>query len=117
VLNQFLISFMARTPQASVRFDPQKLELIKTREGLTTFQKVVDYLVDAYWWQNKLNPTNKNGQPATEYQAFEGQIKDASEVQVLELIKWSVIKSKSLSQFDKRILMETISEKIKAVTK
>lgn len=102
---------MARTPQASVRFDPKKLELIKTREGLTTFQKVVDYLVDSYWWQHKLNPSTKNG-PVTEYEAFEEQIKDANEVPALELVKWAVLKSESLNSIDKRVLMASITEKI-----
>jgi len=104
-------SFMGRSPQTSIRFDKNKLELIKTRENLPTVQKVVDYLVDAYWWQNKLNPATRNG-PRTEYEAFEDQIKDANEVPPLELIKWAVIKTESLSQMDKKVLMAQIAEKI-----
>lgn len=103
---------MSRTPQTSIRFNPEKLNLIKARENLETAQKVVDYLVDAYWWQNKLNPASKTGQPATEFQFFEIQVKEADEVPVLELLKWNVLKNKSLSQIDKRILMEAIAEKI-----
>ena len=103
---------MGRTPQTSIRFDPAKLELIKTRENLPTVQKVVDYLVDAYWWQHKLNPATKNG-PRTEYEAFEEQIKDANEVPALELVKWAVLRSESLNAIDKKLLMATIAEKIK----
>jgi hypothetical protein len=103
---------MARTPQTSIRFDQTKLDLIKAREGLPTVQKVVDYLVDAYWWEYKLNPRPKNGGPATEFEAFDKQIKDADEVPQLELIKWSVIKSKSLNSVDRQLLMETIKEKL-----
>lgn len=107
---------MARSPQTSIRFDSAKLELIKKREGLPTVQKVVDYLVDAYWWQHKLNPASKNG-PVTEYEAFEGQIKDAEEVPSLELIKWAVLKSNSLNNMDKRVLMEGTTEKINKLKK
>lgn len=103
---------MGRSPQTSIRFDKAKLDLIKAREGLPTVQRVVDYLVDAYWWQHKLNPASKNG-PTTEYEAFEGQIKEAEEVEVLELVKWAVIKSKSLNEIDKKVLMGTIKDKIK----
>src|SRR6185295_11929064 len=103
---------MARSPQTSIRFDKEKLDLIKARESLPTVQKVVDYLVDAYWWQHKLNPVTKTGQPTTEYQAFEIQIKDADEVPPLELVKWAVLKSSSLNAIDKRVLMESATEKI-----
>lgn len=102
---------MGRTPQTSIRFDPAKLDLIKKREGLQTVQKVVDYLVDAYWWQHKLNPASKNG-PTTEYEAFEEQIKGADAVEIVELVKWHILRSKSLSNMDKRVLMETAGEKI-----
>lgn len=102
---------MARTPQTSIRFDKAKFELIKTREGLPTVQKVVDYLVDAYWWTHKLNPATKNG-PTTEYEAFEGQIKDANENKALELVKWAVLRSESLTGMEKKVLMASITEKI-----
>lgn len=103
---------MGRSPQTSIRFDPEKLKLIQAREKLPTVQKVVDYLVDAYWWQHKLNPKTKNG-PTTEYEDFESQIKDAKEVPTLELIKWAVIQIESLNQIDKKVLMAMIAEKIK----
>lgn len=104
---------MGRSPQTSIRFDPAKLDLIKAREKLPTVQKVVDYLVDAYWWHYKLNPATKNGKPMTEYEAFEDQIKEAIETPELELLKWAVIKSQSLNSIDKKVLMESISAKLK----
>lgn len=103
---------MAIKPQTSVRYNPDKLNLIKTRESLETVQQVVDYLVDAYWWEHKLNPKTKDGAPATEFQAFEEQIKEANEVPVLELIKWNLVKGTTLDAMEKRILMTTIGEKI-----
>src|SRR5580698_9694861 len=45
---------MGKTKQASARFDPEKLELVKRREKLQNPQKVVDFLMDAYYWQNML---------------------------------------------------------------
>jgi hypothetical protein len=104
---------MAIKPQTSVRYNPDKLNLIKTRESLETVQQVVDYLVDAYWWQHKLNPRTKDGAPATEFQAFEEQIKEANEVPALELVKWAVIKSASLDQMEKKVLMTSAGEKIR----
>jgi hypothetical protein len=103
---------MGRTKPVSVRFDPEKLNLVQLRESLTSPQKVVDYLVDAYYWQYKLNPASKNGQPTTEFEAFETQIRDADQVEILELVKWAVIRSKSLNSVDRQLLMETIKEKI-----
>lgn len=102
---------MGRTNPVSVRFDPEKLNLVIQREGLKSPQKAVDYLFDVYYWQHKLNPATKNG-PTTEYEAFEEQIKDADDVPTLELVKWAVIKSTSLNQMDKKLLMTLISDKI-----
>jgi len=101
-----------RTSPVSIRFDPEKLALIKLRENIDSPQRVIDYLVDAYYWQHKLNPAPKNGQPTTEFEALERQIKDAEEVPMLELIKWTIIKSKSLKSIDSQLLMEMIKEKI-----
>jgi hypothetical protein len=43
-----------RSKQTSIRFDPEKLELIKKREKIGTEQRVVDFLMDAYYWRYKL---------------------------------------------------------------
>lgn len=102
---------MGRSKPTSIRFDPEKLKLVTARENLESPQKAVDYLFDAYYWQHKLNPATKNG-PTTEYEAFERQIGEANEVPALELIKWAVIKTESLNQMDKKVLMASISEKI-----
>lgn len=107
---------MGRTKPVSIRFDPEKLTLVKQRESLASAQKAVDLLMDVYYWQHKLNPATKNG-PTTEYESFEGQIKDADELPPLELIKWAVIKTQSLSQMDKKVLMATIAEKVSKLNK
>lgn len=102
---------MGRTKPVSVRFDPEKLNLVIKSESLESPQKAVDYLFDVYYWQHKLNPVTKNG-PTTEYEAFEGQIKDANEVPALELVKWAVLRSESLTGMEKKVLMASVSDKI-----
>lgn len=51
---------MAKTTPTSIRFDSDKLEFVKNKEGLKTPQKVVDFFLDAYWWQNKLQESPKS---------------------------------------------------------
>jgi len=104
---------MGRSPQTSIRFDSEKLELIKTREGLETVQKVVDYLVDAYWWEYKLRPRTKSGEPMTEFETLERQVQDADDIAPLEFVKWAAIKSKSLNAVDKQLLLSLAGDKIK----
>lgn len=65
---------MARSPQTSVRFDPEKLELIKKQENLTTPQKVVDFLIDQYWWKWRLNATSKELDKSTEIDGKNGEL-------------------------------------------
>jgi len=108
---------MGRTPPYSIRFDPEKLDLVKLRENIKSPQKVVDYLLDAYYWQYKLNPASKNGKPTTEYENFEAQIKDADQVEILELVKWAVIRSKTLNSIDSKLLLEIIKDKINNLKK
>jgi hypothetical protein len=81
---------MGRTKPASIRFDPEKLELIKRKEKLTSAQKVVDFLLDAYWWNQKLvlAPAMKEvaqslpyvaaDQPKIAFEAYEQKIKLAT---------------------------------------
>jgi hypothetical protein len=45
---------MAKTNPIGVRFDTDKLDFIKGREKLTSNQQVVDYLLNKYWWDNKV---------------------------------------------------------------
>lgn len=87
---------MGKTKQASVRFDPEKLELVKRREKLQTPQKVVDFLMDAYYWQNKLviapqlqalgqNLSYVTPQvPKTPFEEYEKEIREAGSADELE---------------------------------
>lgn len=53
-----------KTKPTGIRFDIEKLELVKHREKLNTNQKVVDFLLNRYWWEYKLPvPTHKEVPP------------------------------------------------------
>lgn len=88
---------MGRSLPSSIRFDPEKLELVKRKERLTTPQKVVDFLMDAYYWQNKLVAAQAMNAaqnlpyvtPADErspYEAFAWKIQHANSLPELEQI-------------------------------
>lgn len=53
-----------KTKPIGVRFDPEKLDFIKSQEKVKTNQQVVDFLVNKYWWENKVpTPTHKESPP------------------------------------------------------
>lgn len=55
---------MARTKPIGVRFDPEKLNFIKSKEKLESNQQVVDLLINKYWWEHKMPvPTHKESPP------------------------------------------------------
>lgn len=60
----YVCATMSRTKPVGVRFDPEKLEFIKTRERLKSNQQVVDLLVNKYWWEFKVpSATHKESPP------------------------------------------------------
>lgn len=44
---------MAKTNPTSIRFDSEKFDFVKESEKLQTAQKVVDFLLDKYWWDKR----------------------------------------------------------------
>ena len=53
-----------KSKPTGVRFDLEKSEFVKKREKLNTFQKVVDFLLNKYWWENRMPvPTHKEAPP------------------------------------------------------
>lgn len=55
---------MNKTKPIGVRFDPDKLNFIKEREKLKSYQQVVDFLLNTYWWQHKMPvATHKEAPP------------------------------------------------------
>ena len=49
-----------KSKPTGVRFDLEKVDFIKAKEKLNTYQKVVDFLLNKYWWEHKIaKPTHK----------------------------------------------------------
>lgn len=100
---------MGKTKQASVRFDPEKLELVKRREKLQTPQKVVDFLMDSYYWQNKLivaPQLQTLGQtlpyvapvvPKSPFEQYEKELKEAGSIDELQTIGVRIERDKKLT--------------------
>lgn len=61
----YLCATMAqKSKPTGIRFDLEKVNLIKEKEKLTTNQQVVDFLMNRYWWEHKLAiPTYKDVPP------------------------------------------------------
>lgn len=56
-----------KTSPSGVRFDKEQLEFIQKKEPkLTTKQKVVDFLLNKFWWENKVSKPNHKGLPPDE---------------------------------------------------
>lgn len=104
---------MGRTKPVSVRFDPEKLELVKRKEKLPSPQKVVDYLMDTYYWQNKLVvapqlqalgstlPYIAPVVPKTPYEVYEQEINNAGSIEELERTGRHLEKDRAISAADK----------------
>ena len=53
-----------KTRPIGVRFEIDKLDFIKGREKIETGQKVIDFLLNKYWWDNRTAvPTHRNAPP------------------------------------------------------
>jgi hypothetical protein len=119
---------MGKTKQASVRFDPVKLELLKRREKLETPQKVVDFLMDAYYWQNKLTVApqlNALGQTLpyiapvahkTPYENYEQEITNAGSLDELERTGRHLENDRAISPGDKLKLHDIAKKKAELFT-
>ena len=70
-----------KTNPVGVRFDIDKLGFIKEREKLVTNQQVIDFLMNKYWWENKVAaPSHKEAPPLhlKEETGFVQQLRDMS---------------------------------------
>lgn len=118
---------MAKTKQASIRFDPEKLELVKRREKLLTSQKVVDFLMDAYWWNNKLilAPAMKGiGEtlpyvaqevPKTPYETYELELQHAGTTEELETVGRRLERDSRLKPKEKEMLHQLGQMRVQSI--
>jgi len=107
-----------KTKPSGVRFDKEQLEFIQKKEPkLTTKQKVVDFLLNKFWWENKVAIVSHKGLPQvydspkienpihdepkspitglppklSDFDKFELELRSAkSKAQVIEIMKRSV---------------------------
>ncbi len=56
-----------KTTPSGIRFDKEQLEFVQKKEPkLTTKQKVVDFLLNKFWWDNKVAIPSHKGLPPEE---------------------------------------------------
>lgn len=56
-----------KTTPSGIRFDKEQLEFIQKKEvKLTTKQKVVDFLLNKFWWEHKVAIPSHKGLPPIE---------------------------------------------------
>jgi hypothetical protein len=70
-----------KSKPSGIRFDLEQLEFIQKRESkLNTKQKVVDFLLNKYWWEQKIDakPNHKGLPPEYDAPKIENPIHDES---------------------------------------
>ncbi len=73
-----------KTAPVGVRFDKDMLELVKSREKLPTNQKVVDFLLNKYWWEHKVEqPSIKGLPPQAQIKPIESKKMTKEEIEAL----------------------------------
>lgn len=82
---------MGKTKPTSIRFDEDKLNFVKLEEKIETRQKVVDFLLEKYWWEKRVgNPPTLDRQkvPREKIQeAIEDPYKGMSKGEILKKMR------------------------------
>lgn len=74
-----------KSTPSGIRFDLEKLAFIQKRENVPTKQKVVDFLLNKYWWENKLPHVTAKEVPPMELKAgFQDLTKPTNEIKPYE---------------------------------
>lgn len=66
-----------KTTPSGIRFDKEQLEFVQGREKkLTTKQKVVDFLLNKFWWENKVEVPSHKGLPPSSFkgESYESRV-------------------------------------------
>jgi hypothetical protein len=106
-----------RTNPIGVRFDPEKLEFVKSREKLTTNQQVVDLLMNRYWWENKMPiPTHKEAPPLhLKEVTVVPYAKEIEEPLSFEQLRQEVAVKDPKSDFERRLRAAECAEDLQSV--
>ena len=115
---------MAKTNPIGVRFDYDKAKAIMDTNHLTTYQQLVNHLVDNYVKGMDITPVVrsftprpavvapavfKTAQEISQYDAYAGEIRDANNAKELAVIFTFVDKDKDLTEPD-RINLKRLSD-------
>lgn len=127
-----------KSAPVSIRFDIEKVDFLKEREGDKKYQQVVDFLLEKYWWENKMgvksahvipsmnehpsvtylaanpHPVQKSVISAaisiTPYQEYEAEILASREMKELNAIIKEVFIDKKLTA-NERVGLQTLADK------
>lgn len=115
---------MAKTDPVSIRFDTEKLALVKIKKKLETPQQVVNYLLDQFWWQNELAvtanevretlPYIKEDKPKTSpFEDYKAEIKGALSIAQCEAITKAAKADPILAEWQRREIENQAIQKSK----
>lgn len=106
-----------KTKQVSIRFDETKFQFIKKKEKLETAQKVVDFLLNEYWYafNSKWGKSQVSAEippvqvkkapvvplPISTYEVYFRELSDAETVDQIEITVKELSEDNSLSATDK----------------
>lgn len=107
-----------KTEPTGVRFDPEQLDFIKGREKIESPQKVVNFLLKAYWdaWHVPKNPFNisapredQKEEPVQKsdlppYEAYRLEIKNAGSIEEIKKAVSTSAKDSDLAGWQKEII-------------
>ncbi len=68
----------------SIRVDLEKFDFVKKREKLDTGQQTVDFLLNKYWWENKLPHITAKEAPPLELKTMQDLTKPTNEIKPFE---------------------------------
>lgn len=106
---------MAKTNPTSIRFDEDQLNFVKTEEKIDSPQKVVNFLLNKYWWERRSSPIvsgeiNKRvvDEPTkvfmpevSQYDAYRMELKNAGSIPDIKAIVKAIKTDQSLSSAQK----------------
>ena len=122
---------------SGIRFDLEKVQFVKDKEKLNTYQKVVDFLLNKYWWEFKVakptykespplelkeeiksNPITPIKKPLCQFDSYMLELKDSKTTEEVKKIMYLVkldpdvsdIEEKNLEKYAKKISLEMYSD-------
>lgn len=103
---------MKKRNPTGVRFNEEKLSFVMDREKLESPQQVVNFFLDSYWWQHKLNtgqipsqvrmsPVVQNTPVIPPYDAYKLDLAEAASIDAIKKIAKAAEKDSELTGWQK----------------